>query len=365
MNEENTRAELIEPLLEQAGWGRNFPLTKIDRAFTITLGKLQRGGRAKHLFADFILIYKNVKLAVIESKSIVLEVGEGVAQAKNYAQKMQLDYAFACNGTEIYQIQMKTAREGKVANFPSPEELWNAVFEEQNEWLDKFNSIPLENKTEPEIRFYQEIAIQRVLEAIAKNKQRLLLTLATGSGKTFIAFQIAWKLFHSRWNLKRDGNRLPRILFLVDRNILAKQAFDEFIAFPNDALVRIKPEEIRKKGKVPTNGSIFFTIFQTFASGKDKAGKPLPYFGEYPQDYFDFIIVDECHRGGANDESSWREILEYFSPAVQLGLTATPKRRDNIDTYHYFGEPVYSYSLNEGIKDGFLTPFRVKCFTFG
>ena len=350
-------------MLEQAGWGRNFPLTKIDRAFTITLGKLQRGGRAQHLFADFVLIYKNVKLAVIESKSIVLEVGEGVAQAKNYAQKMQLDYAFACNGTEIYQIQMKTAREGKVANFPSPEELWNAVFEEQNEWLDKFNSIPLENKTEPEIRFYQEIAIQRVLEAIAKNKQRLLLTLATGSGKTFIAFQIAWKLFHSRWNLKRDGNRLPRILFLVDRNILATQAFNEFIAFPNDALVRIKPEEIRKKGKVPTNGSIFFTIFQTFASGKDKAGKPLPYFGDYPQDYFDFIIVDECHRGGANDESSWREILEYFSPAVQLGLTATPKRRDNIDTYHYFGEPVYSYSLNEGIKDGFLTPFRVKCFT--
>ena len=230
MNEANTRAELIEPLLEQAGWGINFPLTKIDRAFTITLGKLQRGGRAQHLFADFVLIYKNVKLAVIESKSIVLEVGEGVAQAKNYAQKMQLDYAFACNGTEIYQIQMKTAREGKVANFPSPEELWNAVFEEQNEWLDKFNSIPLD-KTEPFFRFYQEIAIQRVLEAIAKNKQRLLLTLATGSGKTFIAFQIAWKLFHSRWNLKRDGNRLPRILFLVDRNILAKQAFMSLLLF--------------------------------------------------------------------------------------------------------------------------------------
>ena len=200
MNEANTRAELIEPLLEQAGWGRNFPLTKIDREVKITLGKLQNGGRAKPLSADFVLSYKNVKLAVIEAKSISLEVGEGVAQAKNYAQKLQLDYAFACNGNEIYQIQMKTAKEGKVANFPSPEELWNAVFEEQNEWLDKFNSIPFENKTEPEIRFYQEIAIQRVLEAIAKNKQRLLLTLATGSGKTFIAFQIAWKLFHSRWN---------------------------------------------------------------------------------------------------------------------------------------------------------------------
>ena len=175
-----------------------------------------------------------------------------------------------------------------------------------------------------------------------------------------VAFQIAWKLYQTRWNLKRDGNRRPRILFLADRNILANQAFNNFSAFPDDALVRIKPDEVKKKGKVPTNGSIFFTIFQTFMSGTDSEGKPAPYFGEYPADYFDFIIIDECHRGGANDESNWRGILEYFSPAVQLGLTATPKREDNVDTYRYFGDPVYIYSLKEGINDGFLTPFKVK-----
>ena len=192
-----------------------------------------------------------------------------------------------------------------------------------------------------------------------------MLTLATGTGKTAIAFHIAWKLYHSRWNLsdwkvQRKPSRRPRILFLADRNILADQAYNSFSAFPEDALVRIAPEDIRKKGRVPKNGSIFFTIFQTFMSGPPKEGQPSPYFGEYPPDFFDFIVIDECHRGGANDEGNWRGILEYFSPAVQLGLTATPRRRDNVDTYAYFGEPVYIYSLKEGINDGYLTPFRVK-----
>ena len=199
-----------------------------------------------------------------------------------------------------------------------------------------------------------------MLEAIADDSHRILLTLATGTGKTLIAFQIAWKLFHSRWNLSREPTRRPRILFLADRNILADQAYNAFSAFPEDALVRIEPEDIRKKGKVPKNGSLFFTIFQTFMSGPPKDGKPSPYFGEYPPDFFDFIVIDECHRGGANDESNWRGILDYFAPAVQLGLTATPKRKDNVDTYAYFGEPVYIYSLKDGINDGFLTPFKVK-----
>ncbi|HNA87518.1 MAG TPA: DEAD/DEAH box helicase family protein, partial [Nitrospira sp.] len=205
-----------------------------------------------------------------------------------------------------------------------------------------------------------DIAVERVMSAIAAGKSRVLLTLATGTGKTFIAFQIAWKLFHSRWNLSREPSRRPRILFLADRNILADQAYNAFSAFPEDALVRIEPDDIRKKGKVPKNGSLFFTIFQTFMSGPPKDGKPSPYFGEYPPDFFDFIVIDECHRGGANDESNWRDILEYFAPAVQLGLTATPKRKDNVDTYRYFGEPVYVYSLKDGINDGFLTPFKVR-----
>jgi type I restriction enzyme R subunit len=288
-------------------------------------------------------------------------VGEGVRQAKQYAKKLQLETTYSTNGKEIYSICMKTGEEGLVTDFLSPEQLWSKTFADQNDWREKFSAIPFEDIGGTKgARYYQEIAVNNTLEAVANKSNRILLTLATGTGKTFIAFQIAWKLFQTRWNLKRDGSRRPRILFLADRNILADQAYNSFSAFPEDALVRIKPNEIKKSGKVPTNGSIFFTIFQTFMSGTDAEGKPAPYFGEYPVDYFDFIIIDECHRGGANDESNWRGILEYFAPAVQLGLTATPKRKDNIDTYKYFGEPVYIYSLKEGINDGFLTPFKVK-----
>ncbi|WP_229392262.1 type I restriction endonuclease subunit R [Methanosarcina sp. DH2] len=302
-------------------------------------------------------MYKDRKIAVIEAKSDKLEVGEGVAQAKNYAEKMHIETTFAANGREIYQICMKTGAEGLIDNFPTPDELWNRTFATQNHWRETFSHVPFENMGGTKaVRYYQEIAVNNTMAAIAEEKQRILLTLATGTGKTFIAFQIAWKLFQTRWNLKRDGKRRPRILFLADRNILADQAFNAFSAFPEDALVRISPKEISKKGSVPTNGSIFFTIFQTFMSGPENT----PYFGAYPADYFDFIVIDECHRGGANDEGNWRSIMEYFSPAVQLGLTATPKRNDNVDTYKYFGEPVYIYSLKEGINDGFLTPFKVK-----
>ena len=361
MNEAETRAEYIDPKLKKSDWGV-VEETKILREYNITAGKIQTGGgRAKPLIADYVLVYKGRKLAVIEAKSNELEVGEGVAQAKNYAEKMHIETTYASNGKEIYQICMKTGKEGLIAAFPAPDELWGKTFATQNQWRDTFTQLPFEDVGgTKEARYYQEIAVNKTMNAIADNKKRILLTMATGTGKTFVAFQIAWKLFQTRWNLKRDGSRRPRILFLVDRNILADQAFNAFSAFPEDALVRINPADIRKKGKVPTNGSIFFTIFQTFMSGKDKDDNPAPYFGEYPTDYFDFIVIDECHRGGANDEGNWRGILEYFSPAVQLGLTATPKRDNNIDTYRYFGEPVYIYSLKEGINDGFLTPFKVK-----
>lgn len=361
MNESETRAELIDPKLKACGWGV-VEGSKILREYHITAGKIQSGGgRAKKLTADYVLVYKGIKLAVIEAKSSVLAVGEGVAQAKLYAEKLKLETTYATNGKEIYRICMKTGTEGLVADFFTPDELWNKTFTVQNEWRERFAAVPFEDKSGSwQLRYYQEIAVKNTLEAIANNRNRILLTLATGTGKTAIAFQIAWKLFQTRWNLQRDGKRRPRILFLADRNILADQAYNAFSAFAEDALVRIKPKEISKKGSVPTNGSIFFTIFQTFMSGTDAEGKPMPYFGEYPADYFDLIIIDECHRGGANDEGNWRGILEYFAPAVQLGLTATPKRKDNVDTYKYFGEPVYIYSLKEGINDGFLTPFKVK-----
>jgi len=356
MNEAETRAEYIDPKLKESGWGV-VEGSKILREYHITAGKIQTGGREKPLIADYVLVYQGRKLAAIEAKTDEVEVSEGVAQAKNYAEKMHLDYTFASNGKEIYQIGMKTGEEGLIAGFPTPEELWNKTFAAKNQWRDKFSNVPFEDVGGTKsTRYYQEIAVNNTMAAIAEEKARILLTMATGTGKTFIAFQIAWKLFQTRWNLKRDGSRRPRILFLADRNILADQAFNAFSAFPEDALVRISPKDIAKKGKVPTNGSIFFTIFQTFMSGPENT----PYFGEYPADYFDFIVIDECHRGGANDEGNWRSIMEYFSPAVQLGLTATPKRRDNADTYRYFGEPVYIYSLKEGINDGFLTPFKVR-----
>jgi type I restriction enzyme R subunit len=357
MNEAETRAEKIDPKLAAAGWGV-VEGTKVLREFQFTDGKLQAGGkRTKPLIADYILTYKGHKLAVVEAKSDELPVGEGVAQAKHYADKLHIDITYASNGDEIYQIDMESGEESTVEFFLSPQELWNRKFGAANSWLDLFDTVPFQSVGgSKKNRYYQEIAVEKTMTAVAEEKQRILLTLATGTGKTFIAFQIAWKLFQTRWNLKRDGKRRPRILFLADRNILADQAFNAFSAFPEDALVRINPKEIGKKGGVPTNGSIFFTIFQTFMSGPNNS----PYFGEYPPDFFDFIIIDECHRGGANDEGNWRGILEYFAPAVQLGLTATPKRKDNVDTYKYFGEPVYIYSLKEGINDGFLTPFKVK-----
>ena len=365
MNEAETRAEHIDPALKAAGWGV-VEGSRVLREHGITLGRLQgtggNGARAKAEIADYVLVYRNTKLAVIEAKAWDKPHTEGVGQAKSYAAKLAVRYTYATNGQAIYRIDMVTSAEGDVASYPSPEELWNLTFDEANAWRDRFSAVPFEDKAGTwQGRYYQDIAITRVLEAIEAGRDRILLTLATGTGKTFIAFQLAWKLFQSRWNLAdwksgAEPARRPRILFLADRNILADQAYNAFSAFPDDALVRIDPADIRKKGRVPKNGSIFFTIFQTFMSGPGGA----PYFGDYPADFFDFIVIDECHRGGNNDESTWRAILNYFAPAVQLGLTATPKRTLNADTYAYFGEPVFVYSLKEGINDGFLTPFKVK-----
>lgn len=356
-----TRAEHIDPALAAAGWGV-VAGSRVRREYPITLGRIEGAGkRGKALTADYVLEYRNTKLAVVEAKAWDKPLTGGVGQAKDYAGKLAIRFTYASNGQGIYGIDMQTGAEAELAQYPSPEALWNRTFATQNAWRDRFAAVPFEDRGGYfQGRYYQDIAVERVLAAIAEGHERILLTLATGTGKTFIAFQLAWKLFQSRWNLSREPTRRPRVLFLADRNILANQAFNAFSAFPEDALVRIEPADIRKKGKVPKNGSIFFTIFQTFMSSAEKDGQPAPHFGEYPLDFFDFIIIDECHRGGANDEGNWRGILEYFAPAVQLGLTATPKRRDNVDTYAYFGEPVFIYSLKEGINDGFLTPFRVR-----
>ena len=210
MNEAQTRAELIDPKLKACGWGvvEGSQILREEKA-RITDGKIQTGGgRGKGLTADYILVYKGIKLAVVEAKSDEQEVGEGVMQAKQYAEKLKLETTYSTNGKAIYQICMKTGEEGLVTNFLSPDELWNKTFSEQNNWREQFANVPFEDKSGSwQLRYYQEIAVQRTVEAIAQSKDRILLTLATGTGKTAIAFQIAWKLFQTRWNLKRDGSR--------------------------------------------------------------------------------------------------------------------------------------------------------------
>lgn len=393
MNEAQTKHDLIEPALRAAGWNV-VEGSRLWLEFPITQGRLiGQKRRATPLSADYVLEYKNRRIGVVEAKRRDLNYTEGVGQAKDYAERLNIRFTYATNGDQIYGIDLEEGTEGDVAKFPTPDELWEMTFptpqeaykKEIADWKARLFAVPYEDRGGTwQPRYYQNNAVTKVLEAIAAKKDRILITLATGTGKTAVAFQIAWKLFHAKWNLKRDGQRRPRILFLADRNILADQAFNAFNAFDSideNIKVRISPSEIRKKGKVPTNGSIFFTIFQTFMTSAQSiedqeyedapvgmaAGPNIIYgaetefnFGQYPTDFFDFIIIDECHRGGANDESSWRAIMDYFSPAIQLGLTATPKRDVNGDTYDYFKEPVYSYALKDGINDGFLSPFRMK-----
>ena len=333
--EADTRAELIDPKLKQNGWG------EVDKSYIrreeICPGRIMTGGkRGTTVYSDYVLVYQGRKLAVVEAKKEDLSYTEGVRQAKDYATRLKCRIAYATNGHEIYQIDMVTGDESLVDDYMSPEQLWDYTFGGSSSsiepgfasvWRKRFAGIPFDTKSGSWTpRYYQENAINAALEVVAQGGNRILLTLATGTGKTAISFQIAWKLFNSRWSLSSqktpdEGTRRPRILFLADRNILANQAFNDFGAFGDNALARIEPSEIRKKGRVPKNASVFFTIFQTFMSGKDDEGNDAPYFGEYPSDFFDLIIIDECHRGGASDESNWRGILDYFSPAVQLGLT--------------------------------------------
>ena len=370
MNEAQTRFNKIDPKLRDAGWG---------------IGRITTTGHKNPKKADYILEYKGQKLAVIEAKSDEKDVAEGVDQAKLYADALKIRYTYSSNGDEIWFIDMGVknnkgdyiipSKEHDIDKFPSPQDLWQMTFPEENTWRDKFNLCALNRSGGRQPRYYQEIAINNVLEAVAKQRNRILLTMATGTGKTYTAFQICWKLTQTKWNTK-GMERAPRILFIADRNILANQAINDFDQFPEDAMCRITPKELRKNNyKVPTARNLYFTIFQTMmtspnAQKAEEQGITLPegsddqpYYMQYERNFFDFIIIDECHRGGANDESEWRKLMEYFDSAYQLGMTATPKRNVNANTYAYFGEPVYTYSLKQGIEDGFLVPFRVDIST--
>lgn len=369
MDESTTRRKKIDPALYSVGW-EQVPDSQIlneQRAYVIAPGRVEKLKARHPKKVDYILEYKGMKLAVVEAKSDETDVSVGVPQAKQYAEMLQIRYAYSTNGDSIYFIDMGVrdakgdyivpSTEGFIDKFPSPQELWQMTFPVDNEWRDKFNLQPMNRDSGREPRYYQVNAINNVLNAVARGQKHILLTMATGTGKTYTAFQICWKLFQTKWNLHGTDQR-PRILFIADRNILANQAVNDFEQFPEDAMVRITPDELHKNhDKVPTARHLYFTIFQTFMCA-DESGEP--YYKQYPADFFDFIIIDECHRGGANDESQWRELMDYFSFAYQLGMTATPRRQDNANTYKYFGNPVYSYSLKQGIADGYLTPFRVR-----
>ena len=372
MDESTTRRKKIDPLLYGVGW-EQVPESEIlteQSAYEIAPGHVSALPQNRHpKKADYVLEYRGKKLAIIEAKSDEKPVSAGVEQAKQYAEMMHIRFTYSCNGDEIWAIDMGVrnakgeyivpSKEGPVEKFPSPQELWLMTYPDVNPWRDKFNLCALNRGGGRSPRYYQEIAINNVLNAIANNQQRILLTMATGTGKTYTAFQICWKLYQTNWTV-RGADRKPRILFIADRNILANQAKNDFEQFPEDAMERVTPELLHDKkhrDRVPKARHLYFTIFQTVMCA-DPTGQP--YYKQWPQDFFDFVIIDECHRGGANDESEWRELMNWFAPAVQLGMTATPRRRVNANTYKYFGDPVYSYSLKQGIEDGYLTPFRVK-----
>lgn len=370
-SEEDTRALRIDPLLRAKGWDDVQTGARAKRE-VICPGRIAGAGRRTNkVSADYVMVYKGQKLAAMEAKKVSLGHTEGHGQALDYARRVGARFAYSTNGLKYREIDMVTGKERDVepADFPTPDDLWGRVFPYDNDWRDLFGGVPFSSdggKWEP--RYYQHNAINAILEAIAKGDTRILLTLATGTGKTSVAFQVAWKLFKARWTLQGDRTRSPRVLFLADRNILADQAYLSFSGFSEDARARITPAEIRKRGSMPVNANVFFSIFQTLmTSGGEEVEEDaevevgaIRNYMEYPTDFFDLIIIDECHRAGARDETPWRDILTYFEPAVQLGLTATPRRDDNADSYKYFGDPVYSYSLKEGIEDGFLTPFKVR-----
>jgi len=351
--EADTCRKQVIPKLVEAGWDDPPYAINEQRSFTdgriIFVGGKARRGRQKR--ADFILRYRpDFPIAVVEAKSKYKHAADGLQQAKEYAEILGLKFAYSTNGQEIIEVDYTTGLEKNISTFPSPEELWLRLSESEkleDDIKDHLLSPTFPDRDKP-LRYYQEIAINRAVQTILKRQKRVLLTLCTGAGKTAVAFQICWKLWDGDWNPK-GKNRKPKILFLADRNVLVDDPKDKDFSAFGDARFKISGGEA-SKGR-----DIYFAIYQAIAGDSSRDGL----FKEYSKDFFDLIIIDECHRGSARDDSNWREILEWFEPAYQIGMTATPKREDNADTYDYFGDPIYEYSLAQGIADGFLAPYRV------
>jgi type I restriction enzyme, R subunit len=353
-NEADTCRLYVEPKLKAAGWEDEPHRVNSQRTFTdgriIVAGQKARRRPGKR--ADYILRYTpDIAIAVVEAKPEYKTPGEGLQQAKDYAEILGLKFAYATNGHGIVEFDCTTGVETELSAFPTPATLWQRLKGSEQLTDEAADTLETPGYREPgrDTRYYQETAINRSIEAVLKGQERILLTMATGTGKTYVAFQICWRLWSARWNAQGKEGRKPRILYLADRNILIDDPKDKQFAPFGDARHKIEG------GVVVKSREMYFAIYQAIA--RDEARPGL--YREYAPDFFDLVIVDECHRGSAKDESNWREILEYFAPAYQIGMTATPKRADNIDTYAYFGAPLYTYSLRQGIDDGFLAPYRV------
>ncbi|EJM4838742.1 DEAD/DEAH box helicase family protein [Campylobacter coli] len=363
-SEDDTRVKLIDAKLYASSWSEE----NIIRNYYFTDGrKLIGNKRAERKFADYLLKFQNNNLAIIEAKKQNKDALDGLSQGIEYAKTLNVPFVYSTNGDKIYEYDLRVSRGEYIENFPSPNELFQRIYGNLKEWQHKLltqRELYIPQKT---LRYYQKIAVDKVIEALINGKDRILLTLATGTGKTTIAFALCYRLLEARWN-KENKDQKPKILFLCDRINLRKQALGEFNPIESDCKV-ISAEEIRKNdGKIITNANVFFGIYQSLAANsKDQENtqeeQESKFYLQYPKDFFDLIIIDECHRGGANEEGSWAGVLEHFSSATHLGLTATPKQSDNVNTYRYFGESIYEYSLKEGVEDGFLTPYKVKRIT--
>ncbi len=354
MNEADTCRKLVRPRIEAAGWDgsqQHFYSEQVsftDGRIIVPAGKPRR---LKKKFSDFLLRYtRDITLAVVEAKSDKRPAGDGLQQSKEYAEILGLKFAYATNGRAIIEYDYFTREEKELDRFPSPAELWARYQIGQGLSNATANAllVPYYHQPGREPRYYQKIAITRAVEAIVGGRRRCLLTMATGTGKTQVSFQVCWKLWSAAWNAKSEPGRKPRILFLADRNVLVDDPMAKDFATFGDARHKIAGAAVKSR-------EMYFAIYQAIAQDEYRPGL----FKEYAPDFFDLIVVDECHRGSSRDESNWREILEYFAPAYQLGMTATPLRDDNRDTYSYFGNPLYTYSLKQGIEDGFLAPYRV------
>ena len=353
LSERDICTKFITPAILKAGWDKDSQIRE-EVSFTagkvIIRGKLVSRGKGKR--ADYILYYKNnIPLAVIEAKDNKHSVGAGIQQAIEYAETLDIPFVFSSNG-DAFLFHDRTVDLGKkeielpLDKFPTPQELWEKFkkfkqiedTETEKVYTQNYHKDVSSNK---EPRYYQRIAINRAVEAIAKGQDRVLLVMATGTGKTYTAFQIIWRL----WKAKKK----KRILFLADRNILVDQTKSQDFAPFGDKMTKITKRHIDKSYE------IYLALYQGI-TGNDEDKDA---YKEFSKDFFDLIVIDECHRGSAKDDSAWREVLDYFSSATHLGLTATPKETKDVSNIEYFGEPVYTYSLKQGIEDGFLAPYKV------